>query len=55
MGKVLAWDIERKADIDDISHALAGVATLVKMSHACIGKAHLRILMEQMGAGDSEH
>lgn len=40
---------------DDLSYALAGIATLIKMGHACVGKAHLRILMEQMGAGESEH
>jgi hypothetical protein len=47
-------DIET-VDTDDLSYALTGVATLVKMRHACVGKAHLRLLMEQMGAGESEH
>jgi hypothetical protein len=47
-------DIET-VDTYDLSSALAGVAILIKMGHACVGKAHLRILMQQMGADESTH
>jgi hypothetical protein len=40
---------------DDLSYALAGVATLIKMGHACVGKAHLRLLIEQMGVDENTH
>jgi hypothetical protein len=42
-------------DADNLSAALAGVAILIKMGHACVGKAHLRLLMDQMGADENTH
>lgn len=47
-------DIE-PVDTFDLSSALAGVAILIKMGHACVGKAYLCILMQQMGADESTH
>ncbi|WP_333682209.1 hypothetical protein [Dyella sp.] len=55
LGDALTSPYVDTVDTDDLAYALAGVATLLKMSHACVGKAHLRMLMEQMEAGESEH